>query len=425
MRLRLTRRAFVLAHRWAGLAMALFLVLCGLTGSVLAYREALDAWLAPELHRTTPAKTGATLSDTLLDPFKLREMAEQSLSPPQARLDGVQFRVAPGHTVVLWASGPGLDYDEVFIDPHDGRVQGHRLSTAASLAPAQFVPFMFKLHHSLALPGSWGTLLLGVVSLVWTIDCFVGAGLTWPRGKPAWPKWRMAWGVKWRAGWQRANHDLHRAGGLWLWAVLLLFAWSSVMFNLRDEVYRPVMALAFDFDDSWEAVPPRAAPLDDPRLDWREAHQAAQRVMQAMAQRHHFTIDAEERLLLNRRRGVYIYMVHSSLDLRARIGNTAVMIDADTGEWRGQWLPTGGTPGNTVSNWLGALHMAHVGGWAWQAAVALVGVLVSALSMTGVVIWWKKAQARRRARAALAANRARQRARHDRTTASSASHTPR
>jgi uncharacterized iron-regulated membrane protein len=397
---RLDRQFFVLAHRWAGLAMALFLVMAGLTGTALAFREELDGWLAPGLHRAAPA------GGELLDPFKLREMAEQSL-PPAARLDGVQLRIEPGHTVVLRASGPGLGFDEVFVNPYKGQVQGHRLSSANSVAPAQLMPFLFKLHHSLALPGQWGTLLLGVVSLVWTLDCFVGAWLTWPRARPALPRWKQAWRVKWRAGWQRANHDLHRAGGLWLWLVLLLFAWSSVMFNLRDPVYRPVMSMAFNFDDSWDAVPARATPVEHPALGWREAHGAARAAMQQMAEQHGFVVDAEERLLFNRRKGVYIYMVHSTLDLREKIGNTAVVIDADTGAWRGHWLPTGGEAGNTVSNWLGALHMGHVGGLAWRIAVGVVGVLVAALTLTGVVIWAIKARARRhRARPSQPARRA-------------------
>ncbi len=387
-RFQLDRQFFVLAHRWVGLAMTLFLVLAGLTGTALAFREELDAWLAPELHRAAPG-AGAPL-----DPFKLREMVERSLPPP-ARLDGVQFRLEPGHTVMLRASGPGLGYDQVFVDPRTGHVQGLRQSEAIGLAPAQLMPFLFKLHHSLALPGQWGTLLLGVVSLLWTIDCFVGAWLTWPRARPALPRWKQAWQVKWHSGWQRANHDLHRAGGLWLWAVLLLFAWSSVMFNLRDPVYRPVMALAFNFDDSWTAVPALPKPLEHPVLDWRQGHAAARVAMQEMATQHGFTIDAEERLLLNRHKGVYLYMVHSSLDLREHVGNTAVLVDANTGERRGHWLPTGGEAGNTVSNWLGALHMGHVGGLAWRTAVAVVGVLVTALALTGVVIWAIKARARR------------------------------
>ena len=64
------RRFWVWLHRYAGLAMALFLVIVGLTGSVLAFREELDVWLNPEL--LTVAKRDAPM----LDPLVLREKAE-------------------------------------------------------------------------------------------------------------------------------------------------------------------------------------------------------------------------------------------------------------------------------------------------------------------------------------------------------------
>nr|WP_306306218.1 PepSY domain-containing protein [Methylomonas koyamae] len=46
--------------------------------------------------------------------------------------------------------------------------------------------------------------------------------------------------MKWRGSAYRINFDLHRAGGLWLWLLLLVFAWSSVYMNLSDSVYAPV-----------------------------------------------------------------------------------------------------------------------------------------------------------------------------------------
>jgi uncharacterized iron-regulated membrane protein len=84
--------------------------------------------------------------------------------------------------------------------------------------------------------------------------------------------------------------------------------------------------------------------------------------------------------------------------MRVDTGNTAILIDADTGAPRGQWLPTGGARGNTVSNWMGALHMAQVWGRPYQVFVCLLGLTVIMLSVTGVVIWWKKRRARRAGR---------------------------
>ena len=54
------RSALVRLHRWAGLTIALFLVVAGLTGSVLVFREELDAWANPDLF-ASPAR-GRVLS---------------------------------------------------------------------------------------------------------------------------------------------------------------------------------------------------------------------------------------------------------------------------------------------------------------------------------------------------------------------------
>ena len=46
-----------------------------------------------------------------------------------------------------------------------------------------FVSFLYKLHYTMHIPefwGSdrWGMRVLGVIAIIWTIDCFVGFYLT-------------------------------------------------------------------------------------------------------------------------------------------------------------------------------------------------------------------------------------------------------
>jgi len=390
------RSTIVLWHRYVGLAMAGFLLIASLTGSLLAFREAIDEWLAPRFFvADSPADA------PLLDPYVLRERVAAQVGP-QGRIDAVVLHLQPGRTArfpVAPNPAPGggmhvLDYDEVHADPHSGQVQGRRKREGLGLRPEQIVPSLFVIHHSLALPGKWGTLLLGLISLLWTVDCFAGAFLTFPRGRPFLSKWKTAWAIKWRAGFYRATLDVHRAGGLWLWAVLLLFAWSSVMFNLRDTVYRPAMGLFLSFDDSWRSVPLRPHPVLAPSLDWSAARDAARQVMQAQAEQENFRVHREERLQLDRRRGVYAYLVHSTADIRPDVGNTAVLIDADSGAYRGRWLPGAGPAGNVVSNWMGALHMAHPFGLPYRVFVCIVGLAAATLSVTGVAIWAKKWRAR-------------------------------
>ena len=57
------RKNLLLVHRWTGIGLAAFLVLAGLTGSLLAFHHEIDAALTPELHRVAPQATRASLDD--------------------------------------------------------------------------------------------------------------------------------------------------------------------------------------------------------------------------------------------------------------------------------------------------------------------------------------------------------------------------
>ena len=67
-----------------------------------------------------------------------------------------------------------------------------------------------------------------------------------------------------------------------------------------------------------------------------------------------------------------------------------MLFDGDTGALRQFSQPTGEHSGNTVESWLYALHMARVFGRPYQVLVSLFGLVTALLSITGVLIWWRK-----------------------------------
>jgi uncharacterized iron-regulated membrane protein len=113
------------------------------------------------------------------------------------------------------------------------------------------------------------------------------------------------------------------------------------------------------------------------------------------AARQKFTMYYEDSLRLDRERGVFIYSVKSSLNVRDRIGDTRVLFSADDGRDLGFTHPYI-AGGNAVSQWLGALHTGRVGGLPYRMLLSLMGTVVAMLSVTGVVVWWKKRSARTR-----------------------------
>ncbi|HMK89464.1 MAG TPA: PepSY-associated TM helix domain-containing protein, partial [Methylocystis sp.] len=275
-------------------------------------------------------------------------------------------------------------------DPWTGEELGRRRPGDLSEGLVNLMPFIWGLHITLEL-GGWGVWILGIVALVWTIDCFVGFYLTLPVSSSAfWRRWKPAWLVKWKAGAYRFNFDLHRAGGLWLWPMLLIFAWSSVMLNLY-QVYDWATGAVFDYMPL-SGHPERMRP-HPPRLDFRAAVATGERLMAEQAAKHGFKV--ERPIEFYRMGDVYTYLVKSSRDIRDKLGLTTLTFDAVTGELISLDFPTGQHSGNTVTNWLRALHMADVFGLPYRIFVCALGLVITMLSITGAYIWWKKRKARR------------------------------
>lgn len=390
-------------HRYAGLVLAGFLLLAGITGSLLAWNEKLDAAINPGLLLAAPPTPDARS----LDPLQLREELAARFS--DARVDFVPLMHDSGHAYFYrLAAKPGkppVD-DQAFVNPYTGELLGTRTWGDISQGMKNLMPFIYRLHFSLALD-ALGTTLLGIVALLWTLDCFVGAWLTLPArrraaGKSWLARWWPAWKVRWGGGGHKVNFDLHRAAGLWPWAMLFVIAWSSVAFNLTD-VYHPVMRAMFAHQADEDALPKRSAPQMQPGMSWQEALITGRRLMQAEAQARGETVRHEQLLRYDPHNATFRYMVKSSADIRDQWGVTSVVFDANTGKPYAYWWPTGAASGDTIRSWLTSLHLAAVWGWPFKVFMCLLGLAVAMLSATGVIVWWRKRNARHQAKAKLKA----------------------
>jgi len=391
------RQIWVLIHRYAGLTIAGFLILIGLTGSLLSFLDEINHYLSPHLFPDTHA-------EYKMGPGELAEKAQALL--PHAEVTNV-FLNASGSAMVTVA--PAIDpstgkayelgFNQLFLDAGSGEELGRRRVGGLPTELDAIMPFLYRLHFALSL-GETGGYILGVVALIWTIDCFVAFYLTLPShrkkapsektttSKGFWLRWKPAWLVKWSAGATRINFDLHRAGGLWLWGLLLVFAWSSVGFNL-NEVYRPVMGLFFDMPANPESVPAKPA-ADAKPLPWRDAQQIAERLMQEQAARYGFSVIEPVALYRLADKGLYHYRVRSSRDVKSKNGATKIHFDLYTGALRDVSIPTGQYNGITVTQWLFALHEANVFGLPYRILVCITGLVIVMLSVTGVIIWLRK-----------------------------------
>ncbi len=391
------RRFFVWLHRWFGLAMAIFLLIEGLTGALLAFNPQLTRLFNPRLFVASP-QPGAVR----LDPSTLAARVPQIV--PQARAayfgrmrdDQVVLRCA-AITDPKTGKPYDIDFGYLVLDPYTGQELG-RLKEgkyATGFLP-NVMPFVYELHTSLALGGIGGWILF-FVAVVWTVDCFIGFYLTLPTTRRRfWSRFGRAWLVKWGSAF-RVNFDLHRAGGLWLWPLLLVFAWSSVNLVEKWGVYEWVMGRLFDYEETstWITKYYPSHPIDKPKLDWRAAQAAGDKIIRDRAASGGFQVVRPVSLNFFGYSGRYNYSVETDRSFPHDRLET-VFFDANSGALA---VPLGTRTehlGNTVANWLRALHLIvdPVDYLAYRVIVSVVGLAIAMLSVTGIYIWWKKRQAR-------------------------------
>ena len=412
MKLKLNRHFWVLVHRYAGLFIAFFLIIIGLTGSIIVFNPELNYWFDPPPVVTAQATP-------MLDAIRLHDTAQAMV--PHGSINALTFYIKPGDVYKAWIEpriDPAtnkpyeLDLTVLMLNPYTGE-ELRREKYSDDIFPIthkNIMQLINRLHYQMALPGSIGTWLFGIVALVWTIDCFVSAYLTFPMSmrssetnkatpqvsRKSWLArwWNPAWLVKWKGSAYRINFDLHRAGGLWVWILLLAIAWSSVGFNLGEQIYTPVMKTVFNMPDPFGDIPKLAKPQLDPALSWNEAHTIAKRLMDEQARINGFTVLREDSLQYLTEQGVFIYVVRTDRDLMDESASTYLFFDGNSGKFAGLNLPTGQNIGSSLHSWIFALHMAQIWGFPFRIFVSLVGMLIAMLSITGVYIWLKKRKAR-------------------------------
>jgi len=413
------RALLVRLHRWAGLFIALFLIVAGLTGAVISWDQEIDAALNPHLHQARPGEAPRS-------PFELAREIERR--HPQVQVTTIPLAVEPEHSLAFSVWGrfnPRTDrliepgYNQIFVDPVSGEELGRRFWGAAwPLNRETFVSFLYVLHYSLHLPAlggidEWGVWLMGGIALLWTIDCFTGFALSLPRpktsersadvradisGKPGkatnwWQRWKPAWQIRWRGGTYKLNFDLHRAGALWTWGLLFIIAFTGFSLNLYEDVFEPAMSAVSEVTptpyDSRARVESRQIAV--PKIPY----EAALEIAKGEAARRHWQEPAGA-ITWSRHHGFYDVAFYPPGARYATGGavHRTLYVDAHDGTIIGDEEPWKGTAADIFLQAQFPVHSGRILGLPGRILISLMGLVIAMLSVTGIIIWWRKRRAR-------------------------------
>lgn len=403
-------RAFwTLIHRYAGLLIAGFLFISGVTGAVISWDHELDDLLNPHLmeaHTAGPAQPSLALARQIEARY------------PQARVSYVPLHAQQGESIAFGISGrvdpatrklaePG--FNQVFIDPVSGAELGKREWGAVwPITKETFVSFLYRFHYTLHLPemwgiDRWGLWLMGGIAMIWVFDSFVGFYLTLPvrrrsaqpapAGKSWWQRWQPAWKVRWNGGSSKLNFDLHRAFSLWTWALLFVLAFTAFSLNLYSEIFYPLMQKVSKVTPS----PFDTRPMADKHrpIEARIAYADIVRSASDEAARRQWAEPAGS-IFYSQEFGIYGVSFFKPGDDHGAggVGPAVLYFDGTDGRLVGDRQPWKGTAADIFVQAQFPLHSGRILGLPGRILISFMGVVVAMLSVTGVIIWWRKRASR-------------------------------
>jgi len=356
------RSLWLTCHRWTALGLGWILILSGLTGSLLVVARPVDRWLHPDYFVAQQQSAAAQVS---LEALRTRLALEFG---PRAAFT---FRPPRDDGATMEVLVRGAWRGSLYLHPASGAEQGRRGEHDSA------VSLLHGLHSALWL-GQTGKAILALAALVYLLLAVSGIVLWWPRRWP--PSLRIAFGK----GLSRASFDLHRSGGI-VFALLLAVSMASGAYL----AWRPIGGWI-----SWLAGAPVVSAPSLP------AGTGPARSLDALA-------GAAQAAFPDGRIGLFLYTPQLDRPLAVRMhvpddphpnGRSMVWLDPRTGQVLASHRWNALDPGARINSIVFPLHTGELGGVAGETGVALLGLVLGMLGITGLVLWWQRRQARLRTR---------------------------
>jgi uncharacterized iron-regulated membrane protein len=357
-------RLIDLAHRWLGGLVGLILVVMGLSGAILAHK---DAWIGlPGAHERPRQATEAVAARVAV-----------LMADPEARPRSIAFAAKDfGLDKLSYKGEAGAYADQTgaIVARWDTKWQRPEI-------------WLFDLHHHL-LTGDQGEIVAGVAALCGLGFVVTGLILWWPLRRSF--EWRL-WPRRF-ARFQILRH--HRDLGAVMAPLLALLLFTGAVM-----VFRPVAGLILGPGISAEVQKslkapkaPEVALAADP--DWRAMVREARRLYP----------DAELRILsLPRKPGEAISLRLRQPEEWLPNGRTAVWFAPDTGAVVGTRDALKLSERVQAYNAIYPLHAGKVGGLAWRVVITLGGLTLTILGGFTTWTFWFRRKARPRRSTGLAA----------------------
>jgi uncharacterized iron-regulated membrane protein len=348
------RRFSLFLHTVCGIGVGAILLVTGLTGGLLTFRDEADATLNPSLMKVEPKGEKVPIQ-TVLDNARAAH--------PGATLRLMRLPEAPNGAILVQVRPPKSSPVEAYFNPYDGKEIGTRKREESVMV------WVFDIHSKLLL-GEAGKIVLGVFGLGLLILCLSGLHLWLPTGKTG--SFLRSFSI---GSGKRMMYDVHRLAGILAVSALTLTATTGVIMALEDWT-QPL----FGITRGTPPPAPKSAPTPNPvPLDKLVATAEA-------------SIPGSKATIVNlpgKPTEPVQVRLHGPGEWHP-VGRSAVFLDGFSGEVLSVRNARDASAGVRLYNTFYPLHTGKAGGLIGKLFQLLTGVAPAILFITGFVMWRRK-----------------------------------
>lgn len=353
------RKIILKLHLYLSLAGALFILVLGLTGCVIAFETELDHLLHARLYNVTPGPHTLSL----------------------AQIDQVIQQAYPGQRITSYslARSPDLSYrvdidnGSVFIDEYSGRILG--LVTEPDFANTA-LSLIHSAHIRLAPANttSFGADIVKAVDIGILFLLVTGVYLWWPTKRL---------GLKKGASGFRRWFDLHNTIGIFSLVFLVLLAVTGMVIGFDDQMSPLFYRLTGSQPNlvyGRQKFTSTAPTADAVPISPDEALAVARGALPGSTP-FNFNIPGPT--------DAFIFRASFPEDLTSG-GRSQVVVDQYSGQVLAVESSRSAPAGSAIMTMNRAIHTGDIFGFASKTVMSLASLMMVAQVLTGVMMWWRR-----------------------------------
>ncbi|KQS27811.1 PepSY domain-containing protein [Dyadobacter sp. Leaf189] len=358
-----SNRSLFRLHSWLGLVTGVFLILLGLSGSVLVFRTELDALANRELLHVSNAGNKLP-ADALMRCY-------EKITGKYPNLDGIAWLnpdAGPGEAYnfrIYFNDARLLTYDLALIsfNPYTGVIL--REGPATDFTPS-FIEWLFQFHFSfqLGMPGAALTAIFGITMLLSLLTGMV------VYKKMIWKVLTFRISINWK-NWRTISSGLHRIVGVWSLLFNAVIFFTGFWMNL----------FAFEAK-TWEKELAPARPNTVMQIPADEMYLNALHAMPDLEPTHVYLPTQPERKFEVRGYHQGQWKIWGA--------SNSVRFDQQTGELLKITRLADKSVNERIEAAVQPVHVGNFGGFWVKIFYVILGLTPGLLAVSGFLLWWRR-----------------------------------